>query len=149
MLVVLKNNYYRWTDMANTGNMRKSKIRTPYTMSPLPGDATADNICSKFSGWNNLGMREFNRYVKMLKMLRKHRLPLERELMEKWITKYNAKMQESGPAKIRKTNDYVIANNSLFDEGHAVEEDEEVVNPFAGLAKSENTTEEAVETGNM
>ena len=124
--------------MGNTGNMKKSKVRNPYTMSPVPGEATADNICSKFSGWNNLGMMEFNRVVKVLKKLRKHRLPMERELMEKWVAKYQAKMNKNGPMKRRRVeDDYVLAQNSLFDRDLVLEDEEEVSNPFAGLLKSD------------
>ena len=86
MLVTLENNWSNWIDHARTGSWTRSRIRNQYTSRPGPdqqGDVDR-MIPSRFSGWNNVGISQYNQYVTTIQGLRQHRALIELNYIELW-----------------------------------------------------------------
>ena len=138
MLVTLHNNWNRWTDLANSPN-NKSNIRSLFTRSGTAdnGDDASSTIPGKFSGWNNMGMQEFNEYVVTMKKNKRHRVPLMKNYLEVWqqMAAQNARPNRRRPR--RREQEQVHAENNLFGDnnGGAVED---TANPFAGFERIES-----------
>ena len=141
MLVSLQNNWDRWSDLANSAN-NKSAIKPIFTSAGNgdPGDDVSSSIPAKFSGWNNKGMEQFNKYVVLLKKTKRYRVSLEKNYLELW-QKMAAKNAKPKKKKRRREDDQVQAENNLFgsDNGGALNDAgvEDAGNPFEGYERIE------------
>ena len=132
MLLLLENNWDRWTDMARSGNDRSSDVPTLYTASPNPaaspnpksasddasrndndnGEETAETR-NQFSGWSTRGLERFNHFVDLLGTQRRHRHKLEEQFLT-ICKKNNSEAQIQAKKKRKLQADMVTARNTLF-----------------------------------
>ena len=126
MLVLLENNWKRWTDMARTGNDKNSRVPTLYTASPNPSRNANDDARSatdesedpvdqrnQFSGWSARGLARFNHFVDLLARTRPYRHNLEAQFLDIW-RKQNTELEKLARKRRKMESDQMTAHNTLF-----------------------------------